>query len=261
MTCLLVPFVTCSARLTVYVLLAGAFFGDQAGSVVFAMYVLSISLVVVAGIALRHTVFRHQPRESLVLELPPYRVPTVRVVAAQSWQKLAGFVRTTGGIIVVTVLAVWLLAAIPAGAGRFNQVEPADSLYGTVSRTVAPVFAPAGFADWRITGALLTGFVAKEAVVSTLAQTHRADQPSDLRRPGELGVRLHSTVDHASGSHPVAAVLALLVFVLAYTPCLATVAAQRAEIGVRWTAVGVGTQLLIAWLLATFVFQIGRLVL
>ncbi|MPZ84483.1 MAG: ferrous iron transport protein B [Actinophytocola sp.] len=254
LTGLLVPFVTCSARLTVYVLLAGVFFGNRAGTVVFAMYLLSIALVVLVGLALRHTVFRGEPREALLLELPPYRCPTVRVVAAQTWQRLAGFLRTAAGIIVVTVMAVWLMTAIPLDADRFGQVDATDSLYGGVSRVVAPVFTPAGFGDWHVSGALVTGFVAKEAVVSTFAQTYQTPEGTT-----DLGERLRATFVRTSGGHPEAAVLAFMVFLLAYTPCAATVAAQRAEIGGRWTLAGVGLQLAVAWVLATAVFQIGRL--
>jgi ferrous iron transport protein B len=254
LTTLLVPFTTCSARLTVYVLLANVFFGSRAGSVVFAMYVLSGALVVLVGLALRRIVFRGEPRDALLLELPPYRRPTLRVVAAQAWQRLAGFLRTAGGIVVVTIVAVWLLMAVPLGSGSFTRVAPSDSLYGGVSRAVAPVFAPAGFGDWHASGALLTGFVAKEAVVSTFAQTY----PTESNGPG-VAEQLRATFARTSHGHPGPAALALMVFLLAYTPCMATVAAQRAEIGARWTFIGIGLQLGVAWVLATIVFQIGRL--
>ncbi|MGC1210876.1 MAG: ferrous iron transport protein B [Micromonospora sp.] len=259
MTALLVPFISCSARLTVYLLLANVFFGSHAGTVVFAMYLLSVVLVVGVGIALRHTLLRHLPRGALLLELPPYRRPTVRVVAGQAGQKLQGFLRTASGIIVATVTAVWLLTAIPTGHGQFGKVDVADSLYAGISRTVAPVFAPAGFDDWHATGALVTGFVAKEAVVSTFAQTYHAAEPDAPQHAGDLGVQLRATFEQTSGGHPAAAVLAFLVFLLAYTPCMATLAAQRAEIGPRWTVVGVVMQLAVAFLLAVAVFQIGRL--
>jgi ferrous iron transport protein B len=243
LTSLLVPFVSCSARLTVYVLLADVFFGSRAGTAIFAMYVLSVALVVLVGLILRRTVFRDLGRTHLLLELPPYRRPTLRVVAGQTWLRLSGFLRTAGGIIVLTVTAVWLMTAIPVGN---------HSLYQSVSAAAAPVFAPAGFGDWHASGALLTGFVAKEAVVSTLAQTYP---------PGsDFPQRLRDTVEHSSGGHPGPAVFALMVFLLAYTPCLATVAAQRAEIGLRWTLFGLGAQLVVAWTLAVLVFQVGRFI-
>lgn len=256
-TVLLVPLVTCSARLSVYLLLANAFFGRQAGIVVFAMYLLSVALVLLAGLALRHTLLRGRPPEALVLELPPYRRPAVRVVAAQAWHRLRAFLAKAGGVIVVVVAVVWLLTAIPLGGGRF-PADPPENLYAGMSRTVAPVFAPAGFGAGPAVSALITGFVAKEAVVSTFAQTYPADQPG---RPGDLGARLRAGFARTSGGHPRAAALAFLVFVLAYTPCVATVAAQRAEIGPRWTVLGVVGQLAVAWMLATLVFQVGRLLL
>jgi ferrous iron transport protein B len=253
LTGLLVPYASCTARLTVYLLLANVFFGSSAGTVVFGMYLLSIALIVLVGLALRRTLFTGHQREPLVLELPPYRRPTLRVVGTQTWQRLAGFLRTAAGIIVVTVTAVWLLASVPLTGGRWGDVPIHDSLYGGVARAVAPAFAPAGFADWHASSALMTGFVAKEVVVANFGQTYGAagDQADDL------GDRLTATFTSVSHGHPHAAVLAFLVFLLAYTPCMATVAAQRQEIGTRWTMLGIGMQLAIAWLLAVAVFQIG----
>jgi ferrous iron transport protein B len=262
LTSLLVPYVTCSARLTVYVLLANVFFGSAAGTAVFAMYVLSIALIILIGLGLRRTLFRGHSREPLVLELPAYRRPTLRVVGLQTWQKLAGFLKTAGGIIVVTVTAVWLLSSIPAhgGAGTPGKTPVEQSLFGATARAVAPVFVPAGYGDWHASAALTTGFVAKEAVVATFAQTYSAAEPADVHRAGQLGPQLVGTFTHTSGGHTAVAVLAFMVFLLAYTPCMATVAAQRAEIGTRWTLVGMGIQLAVAWLLSVLVFQVGSLI-
>ncbi|NJC73150.1 ferrous iron transport protein B [Planosporangium thailandense] len=261
LTSLLVPYVTCSARLTVYVLLANVFFGSSAGTAVFAMYVLSIALIILIGLGLRRTLFRGHTREPLVLELPAYRRPTARVVGLQTWQKLAGFLKTAGGIIVLTVTAVWLLSSIPVrgGAGTPGHTPVEQSLFGATARTIAPAFAPAGYGDWHASAALMTGFVAKEAVVATFAQTYSAAEPSDVHRAGQLGPQLVATFTHTSGGHTAVAVLAFMVFLLAYTPCMATVAAQRAEIGTRWTLVGMGIQLAVAWLLSVLVFQVGSL--
>jgi ferrous iron transport protein B len=261
LTSLLVPYVTCSARLAVYVLLANVFFGSSAGTVVFAMYVLSIALVILVGLGLRRTLFRGHSREPLVLELPAYRRPTLRVIGLQTWQKLAGFLKTAGGIIVLTVTAVWLLSSIPAhgGAGTPGNTPVEQSLFGATARAITPAFAPAGYGDWHASAALITGFVAKEAVVATFAQTYSAAEPADMHRAGQLGPQLVDTFAHTSGGHTAVAVLAFMVFLLAYTPCMATVAAQRHEIGTRWTLVGMGIQLAVAWLLSVLVFQVGRL--
>jgi ferrous iron transport protein B len=244
---LLVPYTTCSARLAVYALLASSFFGRYAGIVVLAMYALSVLLVVLVGLGLRRTALRTGEREALVLELPPYRLPSLRIVAAQTAHRLAAFLRKAGGIIVLAVAVVWLLMTIPIGA---NEGAGDGTAFAVVSRAAAPVFAPAGFADWRATGALVTGLAAKEAVVTTFAQTHG---------PGPLDEQLRATFDASSGGHATAAALAFLVFVLAYPPCVATVATQRAEIGWRWTGLGLGVQLAVAWSLATLTFQVGRL--
>lgn len=255
---LLIPYMSCTARLAVYVMIAGVFFGSNSGTVVFFLYVASVLLVVGMGLILRPLLFRDMKEEPLVLELPPYRLPTLRVTGAQVWQKLAAFLRTAGGIIVATAAAVWLLMAIPAGAGHggFGKVDVEQSVFGTVTRATAPLVAPAGFGDWHATAALGTGLVAKEGVISTLAQTYSADEDGDPK----LTASLHATFEESSGGHQRAAALAFLVFILAYTPCFATLAAQRAEIGTRLTGIGFGIQLAAAWLLAVGVFQIARLV-
>jgi len=259
LTALLVPFTSCSARLTVYVLLGTTFFPHTAGLVVFTMYVISIVLVVAVGWLLRSVLWRSLAGEPLMIDLPPYQRPTSRVVAAVTWLRVQGFLRTAGGIIVAAVTAVWLLQSIPVhGDGAFADVRPSDSLYAATAEAVAPVFAPAGFDEWQTTGALMVGFVAKEAVVSSWAQTY-ANDTSTQGTPADLATHLRAAFERSSDGHPVPAVWAFLVFVLAYTPCVATLAAQRREIGLRWTAVGLGVQLAVAWLLAVGVFQLGRL--
>ncbi|MCY0929527.1 ferrous iron transport protein B [Streptomyces sp. H27-H1] len=254
---LLIPYMSCTARLAVYVMIADVFFGSNSGTVVFFLYVASVLLVIVMGLILRPLLFKDMKEEPLVLELPPYRLPTVRVTGAQVWQKLTAFLRTAGGIIVATAAAVWLLMAVPAGAGHggFGKVDVEQSVFGAVTRGTASLVAPAGFGDWHATAALGTGLIAKEGVISTLAQTYSAEEGGDPR----LTARLHATFEESSGGHQRAAALAFLVFILAYTPCMATLAAQRAEIGTRLTVIGFGIQLAAAWLLAVGVFQIARL--
>jgi ferrous iron transport protein B len=260
MTALLVPFTSCSARLTVYVLIASTFFPRSAGTVVFGMYVLSIALVVLVGLALRRTLWRAVGQEPLVLDLPAYQRPTLRLTASVTWLRVRGFLRTAGGIIVVTVTVVWLLQAIPVtGPGSFGAVPPGDSLFAAVSKGIAVLFAPAGFADWHTAGALVVGFVAKEGVLSSWAQTYAAADPTAGLPPDALQAHVHAAFAASSGGAVGAAVFAFLVFLLAYTPCMATVAAQRREIGNRWTAFGIVLQLSVAWIGAVAVFQIVRL--
>ena len=254
---LLVPFTSCSARLTVYVVVAATFFPGNAGNVVFAMYVLSILFVVTVGLALRGTLLRGTTTDPLVLDLPAYHRPTLRLTVSSMWTRVRGFLRTASGIIVVTVAVVWALQAMPAGPGQFGEVPVEDSVYAATARAVSPVFQPAGFGDWHATGALMTGFVAKEAVISSWAQTYAVAEPVDLQQPGDLGEAVRADFVASSGGHPSAAAWAFLVFLLAYTPCVATLAAQKREVGLRWTGVGVVVQLTVAWVAAVVVFQVG----
>jgi ferrous iron transport protein B len=251
LTALLVPFTSCSARLTVYVMVAATFFPAHAGTVVFAMYVTSILLVILGGLLLRSTLIRAMGSDPLVLDLPPYQRPSLRLLAAATWMRLRGFLQTASGIIVATVAAVWALGVIPApGTGwALGEAPIADSLYAWLADAASVLFLPTGFAEWHAVGALMVGFVAKEAVISSWAQTYPADV--------DLSTAVYADFVTSSGGHPQAAAAAFLVFLLAYTPCVATLAAQKRQIGTRWTATGVVMQFTMAWLLAVAVFQIG----
>lgn len=253
MTALLVPFTACSARLTVFVMIGSTFFGPWAGTVVFGMYVLSIVLIVLSGLTMKATLWRTMGSDPLVLDLPPYQRPTVRLTSAVAWMRLKGFLKTATGIIVAAVVVVWLLQSIPAVPGAsFGEVAPEDSVFAAVAKFIAPIFAPTGFGAWQTVAALGIGFIAKETVLSSWAQTYAVG-------PDELGTKLLETFAQSSGGHPTAAVLAFLVFMLAYTPCVATLAAQRREIGLRWTFVGLLMQFACAYVLSVLVFQIGSL--
>jgi ferrous iron transport protein B len=224
------------------------------------MYLASIAAVVGVGLVLRKTLWRTMGTEPLVLDLPPYQVPTARLTAAVTWMRLRGFLRTASGIIVVTVCAVWLLQSIPTQSGEaFGEVPVQDSAYGVAAQAIAPVFAPAGFGEWQTASALVVGFVAKEAVISSWAQTYAVEEPAEGEDAGDFGTAIMQAFDDSSGGHPLPAVMAFLVFLMAYTPCVATIAAQKREIGWRWTLFGVAMQLAVAWTAAVVVFQIGRL--
>ena len=258
---LLVPFTSCTARLTVYVMLGTIFFGSAAGTAVFVMYLASILAVIGVGLLLRRTLWRTMGTEPLVLDLPPYQVPTARLTAAVAWGRLQGFLRTASGIIVVTVCAVWLLQSVPARPGfGFGEAPVQDSAYGAAAQAIAPVFEPAGFGQWQTASALVVGFVAKEAVISSWAQTYAVEEPeegaSDL---GDFGTQVAAAFEQSSGGHPLPAVWAFLWFLMAYTPCVATLAAQKREVGWRWTAFGVAIGLAVAWLGAVAIFQVGSL--
>lgn len=265
LTALLIPFTSCSARLTVYVMLANTFFPDHAGTVVFAMYVISIALVILVGLAMRNTLWRRMGTEPLVIDLPTYQLPGLRLALSVMWIRLKGFLQTAGSIIVITVVVVFVLQSTPMTSeyGFGDKDLPAqDSVYGKVSDGLSPVFAPAGFGSWSITGTLITGFVAKETVIATWAQTYSLDDPSEQdpqdQGKSQLAQAIRKDFDTVSGGHGVAAVWAFMIFLLAYTPCIATLAAQRREIGVKWMMIGVGIQLVTAWVLAVVVFNVLR---
>lgn len=266
MTVLLIPFTSCSARLTVYVMLAQTFFPAHAGSVVFAMYVVSILLIVLVGLAMKSTLWRSMGPGALVMDLPAYQVPVPRLVVQVAWIRLQGFLRTAGGIIVAVVAVVWLLQALPApGApGPIGAAAPEDSLYAALSGLLAPLFTPAGFGAWPLVGALVTGFLAKEAVIASWAQTYQVADPSaksaTAQGSSDLAAQLQASFASASDGHAALAAAAFMVFLLAYTPCVATLGAQLREVGWRWTLAGLLGQLLLAWLLAVVVFRGGLLI-
>jgi ferrous iron transport protein B len=262
LTSLLVPFTACTARLTVFVMIGTIFFGPFAGTAVFAMYVISIVIVVLGGLLLRKTLWRDLVDEPLIIDLPPYQRPTLRLTASVTWLRLKGFLQTASGIIVVTVAIVWALQSIPTQPGvAFGETSVGDSAYGVAAKAITPVFEPTGFATWETTSTMVVGFVAKEAVISSWAQTYALDEPEADDQPGELGARVYSDFNESSGGHPIPAALAFMVFLLAYTPCVATLAAQVREIGWKWTLFGVAMQLVFAYVLSVGVFQIGRLLI
>lgn len=174
LTGLLVPFMSCGARLPVYVLFAAVFFAQYAGLVVFSMYLLGIVTAILLGLILRHTLFKGKEQTALLMELPPYRRPNFKTIWAHTWERTSSFIKNAWTLILMTSIVLWFLMAIPAGkgAGSFAATDVDDSLFATVSGAISPVFAPLGFGDWEASGALITGFIAKEVVVSTLAQTY-----------------------------------------------------------------------------------------
>jgi len=258
LTGLLIPLTSCSARLTVYVLLASAFFPANAGTVIFAMYVASVVLVLVGGLVLRRTAFRDVHADPLILVLPPYQRPQLRTLGMSVRLRVGSFVMRAGKIIVITMCVVWALMAIPVtGQHSIGNVPVADSLYSSVASSIAPALAPAGFGNDHAAAALMTGFVAKEVVVGSFAQSYAVADPGDPARAGSLGDRLRKSFDESSGGHGASAALAFMVFVLAYTPCVAALAEQRRLFGWRPTGSALVAQLVIAWVLAVLVFQVG----
>jgi len=294
LTILITPFMSCSAKLPVYLVLAGTFFAARAGTVIFAVYVIGIILSVVTGRLFRSTLLKGMDAP-FVMELPPYRVPMLKSLLIHMWDRSKLFLKKMGGIILVGSVIVWALSVFPrnvslsrdyqaeidraakvyqvkfeaAAATDREQVQAeldravrqlerarkaeqvAGSYMGQLGRLLAPVFEPLGI-DWRGGVALLSGFVAKEIVVSTLGVLYAVDRESG----GEALSRALKT----AGMEPLAA-LAMMVFVLLYLPCLATVAAIRRETGsTGWMVFGIAYNTSVAWGLAFVVYQGGKLV-
>ena len=258
LTGLLIPLTSCSARLTVYVLLASAFFPANAGTVIFAMYLTSVLLVLGGGLLLRRTAFRDVQAEPLILVLPPYQRPHLRTLGMSVRLRVWSFIARAGKIIVITMCAVWLLMALPVTGGHsIGNVPVDDSVYSRIASGIAPILTPAGFGNDHAAAALMTGFVAKEVVVGSFAQSYAVAKPADASKAGSLGEQLRASFDKSSGGHGGAAALAFMVFVLAYTPCVAALAEQRRLFGWRPTGSALLAQLAGAWALAVLVFQIG----
>ncbi|KAB5911280.1 ferrous iron transport protein B [Bifidobacterium adolescentis] len=267
LTGMLVPFAACSARLSVFLVLAHAFFPKYAGLVVFLMYVASVMVILLVGVLLRHTMFRGLEPEPLMLALPAYQCPRALQLARSVLLRLWGFIRGASVIIISMITALWLLQGIPvtANAGGFAHVDDVhDSAYGVLADAVAPVFAPAGFDDWHASAALITGFVAKEVVVGSMSQSYHADEPDDAASQqageGTLGQKLRASFDQSSHGHGKAAAIAFLLFTLAYTPCLATVAEMRRQFGTKVAARSVLLSLVVAYVIAIIAFQTLRLI-
>lgn len=262
-TGMLIPFASCSARLSVYLVLAYAFFRNQAGLVVFAMYVLSVLIILGVGSILKRVKFSDLKPEPFAIALPAYQRPPVLALLKTVGARLLSFVTRAGGVIVSMIIVLWLLQGIPiaAGAGSFGHVENVhESAYGAAADAIAPIFAPAGFNDWHMSAALVTGFVAKETTVGSLEQSFESDGASGSSGAA-LGNQLRHAFDSSSGGHGRAAAVAFLIFVLAYTPCLATVAEMRRQFGNRIAAESIGISLVTAYILAVAAFQLLRLVM
>lgn len=238
LTILANPFISCSARLPVYILLAGAFFPAHAGSVVFFLYILGIAVAIGSAKLFRSTILPGEV-SPFVMEMPPYRIPTARTALLHMWSRGSLYIRKAGSIILVGVVIVWLLASFPFGV----EYGSAESLAGMIGHALEPLVAPLGF-DWKVAVALIFGFIAKEIVVGSLGTLYGA---------GEETLPEALIADPALSA---ATALALMVFVLLYTPCVAALGVIRKETGSwKWTGFSVAYGFAVAWLLA---FVVGH---
>ena len=237
MTVLLTPFMSCSAKLPIYAFFTSAFFPGHGAVIMVGLYFIGILAGVLIALLLKGTAFKGEA-VPFVMELPNYRMPGAKNVGRLLWEKAKDFLQRAFTVIFVATIAIWFLQTFDV---HMNVVEDShDSILAAVSGIIAPVFSPLGFGDWRISTALITGFMAKESVVSTLS------------------VLFGSTSALTSIITPVSAV-ALLVFCLLYTPCVAAVASIKRELGGKWAVIVVVGQCAVAWLAAFIVILTGSL--
>ena len=253
MTIMLVPFMSCSSRLPVYGLLTAAFFPQYGGLVVFSLYLLGLIFAIGSGILLKKLVFQGEPA-AFVLELPPYRLPTLKNIALHVWEKVKGFLVKAGTLILAMSVLLWFLQSFGFEGGTFGMVSSEESsILGFVGGLLAPLFAPLGFGTWQAAVALLTGLVAKEMVVSSMSMFYGFSVTSS-------GAAIAAALGGTFQS-PLAA-YSFLVFVLLYVPCVAAVSTIRKEMNsTKWTLASIGWQLGAAWLGSFLVYQLGSLVL
>jgi ferrous iron transport protein B len=279
LTILLIPLMSCSARLPVYILFAGAFFGAAAGNVIFSIYLIGIAAAVILARLYGKTILRSDSTP-FVMELPPYRWPTYKSIFIHMWERTKVYLRKMGGVILVASIILWLLGYFPRKAelsqdynsqvSQLSSIKTPESeiqiaqlqamkgkeeleysMIGQLGKTLYPIFRPLGF-SWEMGVSVLTGFFAKEIVVSTLGVLYQMGD-----NPNTLMAVLQNPV---SGIHKLAA-YAFMIFTLLYTPCIATIMAIKREIGNRWMLFSVVFQFLFAWLAALAIFQVGTALL
>ena len=290
LTALLVPLMSCSARLPVYVVFGLAFFGTRAGTVIWAMYALGIIVAMLAGMVFTRTILKPDVSSAFVLELPPYRQPALKSVLIHMWENTREFIRKAGTTILYASLVMWLLLNMPWGV-----TDQRDSYFGKASNMISPVFTPLGFGNWQTSGALVTGFMAKEIVVSTMSQIYLSGEEAELSQPttfsedvigigsgfvsatinsGKILLSILPGVDLISANQapddtalslalqgqftPLSA-MSMLVFVLLYVPCVATLGAIKHEFGISWAVTSAAYQTAVAWIAAFMIYQGGRL--
>lgn len=236
MTILLTPFMSCTAKLPIYAFFVSAFFPKQGGFIMTGLYLLGIVVGIIAALIYKSTLFRGEA-VPFVMELPNYRMPAARNVAQLLWEKAKDFLQRAFSVILIATIAIWFLQSFDTHLGLVDNAE--DSILAEAARIIAPVLSPAGLGDWRICVSLVSGFIAKESVVSTLKVLFSGDVTSFMT--------------------PLTAA-SLLVFSLLYTPCVAAIAAIRREYGGKWAIGVVLWQCVIAWIAALLVRLIGTVI-
>jgi len=243
LTIVVAPFMSCSARMPVYVLIAGAFFGAKAGFAAASMYFIGILVMVLSALLLSRTVLKSSSKGSFVLEIPPYRMPRFNYLLIATWQKTKDFIIRAGTLIVMVSAFVWALGNLDMSLSLVE--DPSASILASIGRVVSYALKPLGFGDWRVSVALITGIAAKELVASTLSLL--AGTGSNALQ--SLGLNAASA-------------LSLMVFSLLYIPCTATIVVMAKELGgFRKAAVAILYGFTVAWIASFITFRIGMLVI
>ena len=232
LTMLMVPFMSCSARLPVYMLFVGAFFAEQKALVMMSLYVLGVVLSIVFAWIMQHTKAFRQPKHDYVSELPPYRRPTLRNTGLHIWERVADYLQKIPAVIIWASVIIWALTYFPTG----NMADMEHSYLAMIGHWIEPVVRPLGF-DWKMSVCLLTGLPAKEAIVSTMGILY----PSDAA---------------LSAFTPLTA-YAFMVFVLLYFPCVATITTLRKELGRKWAWFSLIQSMVLAWVVSFVIYQVG----
>ena len=239
LTALLAPFMSCNARLPVFILFGTIFFRNNAEIVVMSLYLLGIVMAVLIGLVFKNTIFR-KDEEPFIIELPEYKIPSMSLVVNSTWDKGKGFIKKASTIIFSLSVLVWFLS-------NFNMsglTEMSSSLLATIGSAIAPVFAPLGFGTWEAAVALVTGIMAKEVVLSTMGVIYG----------GDLSVVLPTIFTQLTA-------VSFLVFVLLYTPCVAVIATIKKEYGGKFAAASSFFYFAVAWVMSFLIYQIGSLIL
>jgi len=232
LTMLINPFMSCSARLPVYILIAGAVFGEHAGSVIFGLYLTGIVIAVLISLLFKKTLFKSR-EAPFVMELPPYRMPTTRVILRHIWEKGQQYLRKMGGIILIAVILIWALEYFPGGSSSKPEERLQRSFISTIGQFIEPVMRPLGF-DWKMGVSLLTGAAAKEVVVSTMGVLYSSDHYHENANNPTLTATLHNET-YKTGSRKGEKIftplvgISYLLFILIYMPCVAVMATVKRE--------------------------------
>ena len=232
LTMMMVPFMSCSARLPVYLLFIGAFFAQHKAIVMLSLYIVGVVLSIIFAVIMKHTPAFRQPKHDYVSELPPYRRPTLRNTGLHIWERVVDYLQKIPAVIIWASVIIWALTYFPTG----SMTDMEHSYLAMIGHWIEPVMRPLGF-DWKMSVCLLTGLPAKEAIVSTMGILYPADTA-------------------LSAFTPVTA-YAFMVFVLLYFPCIATITTLQKEIGAKWAWFSVAQSMILAWLLSFVIHQVG----